>query len=259
MKILEILDMASNKIQNLLDPTSAQDAATKAYVDGLSPSGTIDMFSGLNAPAGYLLCNGSAVSRTTYAALFAVLAISTTGTTTTASNSITAIPSTTGMAIGMPISGPGIPAATTVASIVSGTAITISINATASASGVAIVVAPNGIGDGSTTFNLPDMRGRVPFGVDGTHALGSTGGALTHTHTLSDAGQAQLVIAVAASPAIHVRRVSTGAAWTSTQAGLTGGGSESASQGTNGTALTGATDSGSTVQPYLALNYIIKI
>lgn len=38
-----------------------------------------------------------------------------------------------------------------------------------------------GVGDGSTTFNLPDMSGRVPMGVSQAHVLGSTGGEATHT------------------------------------------------------------------------------
>ncbi|MBI5219740.1 MAG: tail fiber protein [Bacteroidia bacterium] len=59
-------------------------------------------FAGTTAPTGYLLCDGSAVSRTTYAALFAAM----------------------------------------------GTAY--------------------GSGDGSTTYNLPDLRGRFLRGVDGT-------------------------------------------------------------------------------------------
>jgi hypothetical protein len=37
------------------------------------PTGTILPFDGTNVPSGYLVCNGAAVSRTTYAALFAVL------------------------------------------------------------------------------------------------------------------------------------------------------------------------------------------
>ena len=53
-----------------------------------------------SAPTGYLLCDGTAVSRTTYAGLYAVI-----GTT-------------------------------------------------------------YGIGDGTTTFNLPNMKGRVPVGYD---------------------------------------------------------------------------------------------
>jgi microcystin-dependent protein len=43
-----------------------------------------------------------------------------------------------------------------------------------------------GAGDGSTTFNLPDMRGRFPLGkaTGGTgNTLGATGGAIDHTHT----------------------------------------------------------------------------
>lgn len=42
-----------------------------------------------------------------------------------------------------------------------------------------------GVGDGSTTFNLPDLRGRFPLGLaaSGTGStLGGTGGAIDHTH-----------------------------------------------------------------------------
>lgn len=41
----------------------------------LSPTGTIIWFAGNSAPTGYLLCNGSNVSRTTYANLFKVIGI----------------------------------------------------------------------------------------------------------------------------------------------------------------------------------------
>jgi microcystin-dependent protein len=87
---------------------------------GLLPVGALIPFAGSSAPDGFLLCNGDAVSRTTYAELFAEI-----GTTF-------------------------------------------------------------GEGDGSTTFNLPDFRGRMPIGVaaSGTaSALGETGGAIDHTHT----------------------------------------------------------------------------
>ena len=65
----------------------------------IMPAGSMLMYAGSSAPSGYLICDGSAVSRTTYASLFAIL-------------------STTW-----------------------------------------------GTGDGSTTFNLPDMRGAAPAGV----------------------------------------------------------------------------------------------
>src|SRR5262245_28732340 len=76
------------------------------------------------APAGFLLCDGAAVSRATYAALFALI-----GTN-------------------------------------------------------------YGAGDGSTTFNLPNMKGRVLAGYDNAQAeftsIGQTGGEKTHTLTLAE-------------------------------------------------------------------------
>ncbi len=88
------------------------------------PAGVTLPYGGTTAPPGYLLCDGSAVSRTTYAVLFTIL-------------------STT-----------------------------------------------YGVGDGSTTFNLPDLRQRFPMGkaVSGTGStLGGTGGAIDHTHTVTPA------------------------------------------------------------------------
>jgi microcystin-dependent protein len=38
-----------------------------------TPAGVIEMFGGSSAPTGYLMCDGSAVSRTTFANLFAAL------------------------------------------------------------------------------------------------------------------------------------------------------------------------------------------
>lgn len=88
------------------------------------PVGTILDFAGSTAPTGYLICDGSAVPRSTYAALFAVI-----GDTW-------------------------------------------------------------GAGDGSTTFNLPDFRGRTAIGAgtgtasDATaHALGDMDGSETHKLT----------------------------------------------------------------------------
>jgi microcystin-dependent protein len=53
-----------------------------------------------------------------------------------------------------------------------------------------------GSGDGSTTFNIPDYRGRFRIGTDTTYPLGSTGGASSvalsvgnlpsHTHSVTD-------------------------------------------------------------------------
>jgi len=86
------------------------------------PPGAVIPFAGASAPVGWLFCHGQAVSRTTYARLFAVI-----GTT-------------------------------------------------------------YGAGDGSTTFNLPDLRQRFPFGkaASGTGStLGGKGGELTQVLTTS--------------------------------------------------------------------------
>ena len=80
------------------------------------PTGMVVPYAGAVAPDGWLLCQGQAVSRTTYAQLFSVI-----GTT-------------------------------------------------------------YGSGDGSTTFNLPDMRGRVAVGSD-ANLPGTIEGTKTHTLT----------------------------------------------------------------------------
>lgn len=88
------------------------------------PAGVIVEWGSATAPPNWLLCEGQAVSRATYASLFAAI-----GTT-------------------------------------------------------------YGAGNGSTTFNLPDFRGRVPVGRDASQSefdvLGESGGAKTHTLTVAE-------------------------------------------------------------------------
>lgn len=93
------------------------DIATAFSGGAAVPTGSLQAFAGASAPTGYLLCDGSAVSRTTYAALFAAV----------------------------------------------GTAW--------------------GVGNGSTTFNLPDFRGKVIVGAGGSFSLAATGGEASHTLT----------------------------------------------------------------------------
>ncbi len=101
--------------------TVADASITRAALadDAKVPTGAITMWPTAVAPTGWLLCDGTAVSRATYAALFALI-----GTT-------------------------------------------------------------YGAGDASTTFNVPNLKGKVPVGLDGSQtefdALAETGGAKTHT------------------------------------------------------------------------------
>lgn len=119
---------------------------------------------------------------------------------------------------------------------------------------------PWGQGDGSTTFNLPDLRDRAPVGVSATKALGSVGGSATktiavtnmpaHSHGVTDPGHqhdAQKVSTqVFAGGSIFGDRTQalaqlTGAQYTGISINNTGG----------GTPL-------DVLNPYAALRYIIR-
>ena len=56
-------------------PTTSLQAATKGYVDNLTgaPAGIVMAFAGTTAPAGFLTCDGSVVSQSTYASLYAAI------------------------------------------------------------------------------------------------------------------------------------------------------------------------------------------
>lgn len=69
-----------------------------------------------------------------------------TANTTNASNVLTGISSTRGLYVGMPVSGAGIPASTTISEIVSAVSVKLSANATATASAVALTVTGRQVG-----------------------------------------------------------------------------------------------------------------
>lgn len=57
----------------------------------------------------------------------------------------------------------------------------------------AVVGTTYGPGDGSTTFNLPNFKDRMPVGAGITYSANTTGGskdaiAVSHTHTATDSG-----------------------------------------------------------------------
>lgn len=168
------------------------------------PSGSITGYGGTSAPSGWLLCDGSAISRTTYASLFSAI-----GTTF-------------------------------------------------------------GVGDGSSTFNIPDARGRVIAGQDdmGGSAASrlTTAGSGVDGATLGATGGAQNVTLTAAESGLpsHSHLMSTPG----------GGGSPTdyyinTSQGTGTVSNVGlgnyaaagpsaASSAHTNVQPTLVANYIIK-
>ncbi|MGQ0644396.1 MAG: phage tail protein [Elusimicrobiota bacterium] len=160
------------------------------------PVGTVIAYAGATPPAGWLFCNGQAVSRTTYASLFGAI-----GTI-------------------------------------------------------------YGAGDGSTTFNVPDLRGRVAVGKDDMgggaagrmtayingSSLGASGGSQSHALSVSQlpSGPGGLYG--------FVRRSLPGENVTVSAADTVGSGTQIDIVSTN---LIGGDQAHTNTQPGLILNYII--
>lgn len=152
------------------------------------------------APTGWLECDGSVVSTTTYSALYSVMTIQMSGTRISASAIITSLSSTANMKAGYYVFGTGIATGTTIVSVDSVNQITLS--AAASSSGTATVaVSPWLLNTG--TIKLPDVstaghyrRSRTSSTAIGqtqadqnkahTHLVaGSTGAGTAHSHPYS--------------------------------------------------------------------------
>jgi microcystin-dependent protein len=159
--------------------------------NGGVPIGTIIDYAGAFPPANYLLCDGSAISRTTYAALLSAITQTQNGTTTNTMATVSGLSTTSNMYPGMSIEGVGIPSGTTILSITDSTDIVMSQNATASGT-VSIQFFNWGNGNGTTTFNIPQCRRctNVGFGGFGSTQLGNktgqTGGEESHTQSISE-------------------------------------------------------------------------
>lgn len=112
-----------------------------------------------------------------------------------------------------------------------------------------------GIGDGSTTFNVPDIRGRIPLGKD--NMGGSSADRVTDTDadTLGGADGSETHTLTTAQLPAHTHSLDKdGDAFKS-------GGSSGINSSGAGSWNTGPTGSGSAhnnMPPYLTLNYIIK-
>ncbi len=162
-----------------------------------TPIGAIIQYSGSNIPSGWLLCNGNAISRTSYSSLYSAIGTS------------------------------------------------------------------YGVGDGSTTFNIPDLRSRIGVGYNSTgtfSTLGSSGGSTSvvltatnipaHTHFVFSDTTTSTVGSISASnsPARYLvsGTSSTNYIMTTTNDPATVG----------NTSFVGGT-AHNNMQPYIVVNYLI--
>ena len=144
--------------------------------------------------SGWYYCDGSVKNRVTDANLFNAITIQQSGVLTNASPTVTGLSDTSNMFIGMPMSGTGVPVSTVIQSVDSSTQITMNQNATSSST-TALVFAPYGVGDGSTTFNLPN---RAYVGVGRDNASGSASNITQVSTTIATTnGSAAVVVASA--------------------------------------------------------------
>lgn len=161
----------------------------KNTINTNTPVGSISLFAGATAPSGWLICDGSAISRTTYANLFSVI-----GTT-------------------------------------------------------------YGVGNGSTTFNIPNLQGRVPVGLDKNDSdfdtLGETLGEKKHTLTISEIPSHY-----------HDLTVHSGGTTTTPIGGVANTSNASGSGLLTNPSFriqnTGGGQSHNNLQPYIVMNYIIS-
>lgn len=153
----------------------------------LLPSGSVIEYAGDTAPNGWLICDGSAISREIYANLFEV--------------------------IGSTFGG----------------------------------------GDGTTTFNIPNLKGKIPVGLNSDDSdfniLGKEGGEKTHILKINEIPSHNHRQTVTAS------RTGSGSTYVSWNANnLTGNTDKDARNTLN----TGGGEAHNNLQPYITLNYIIK-
>lgn len=161
-------------------PTSATGTgggAGTSVGDGNSV-GTILQWGGMIAPNQYQFSYGQALSRTTYPELYQAVTQLSDVTCVGGNTSLTGLSDTSNIPIGANVEGNCIAPGSTVTSKTL-TTVTLSIAAVISVTTSARFF-PYGNGDGSTTFNVPDLRGKVLAGR--TNMGGVTSSNLTSTY-----------------------------------------------------------------------------
>ena len=118
-----------------------------------------------------------------------------------------------------------------------------------------------GAGDGTTTFNMPNSKGRVQVGRDSADTdfdvMGETRGTKTHDHALSALGAA-LIYPLSDGVGMRYIAPAPGGAWSTTHR-LSGTRYSQVTDINGSVELAGATDAGSSIQPSIVANTAIRI
>jgi microcystin-dependent protein len=134
----------------------------------------------------------------------------------------------------------------------------------------AVIGTTYGVGDGSTTFNVPDFRDRMPIGAGNLYANAATGGSkdavvVAHTHsttgtTSSDGAHTHTVLRNGTpTPGADPTGIAVESFDGNNNAPVTTTSSGAHTHTTTGTAAsTGVSGTDANLPPYIACNYIIK-
>jgi hypothetical protein len=153
--------------------------------------GNIKETAGILLEPGWYWCDGSNKNRVTDVNLFNAITIQQTGTTTNASPIVTGLSDTSNMSPGMPVSGTGVQATAVVQSVDSSSQVTLSLTATGSST-TPLVFAPYGVGDGTSTFGIPN-RAYLAVGRDNASGSASNINQVSTTISISSGSAAATV------------------------------------------------------------------
>lgn len=117
-----------------------------------------------------------------------------------------------------------------------------------------------GSGNGSTTFNLPNLMGKVPVGLDSTQTefdtLGEAGGE--KTHQLTSPEMPEHIHLLTANDNISAAAGSGYYHLPSAIEGYAAGTAQTIFYNSTKTSIAGENQAHNNLQPYIVLNYIIK-
>lgn len=149
-----------------------------ADAQGIAPVGTVRKYAGRgDMGVGWFLCDGRVLSRVSYAKLFATICplLATQAATNNSTNiTVTGHNLQVNDSLHFPSPSGGLSATTLYYVVAVVDANTFRVSATIGGAALTVTstgsqdvrFCPYGLGDGSTTFNLPDCRGRVPIAPD---------------------------------------------------------------------------------------------